>query len=93
MDLSLERLERNAFSIYADITVTSTFRNYSIAEDLAVPDTRYVEELAVFNSKHHFEGGDAADVAVDADQIHVAVIRESGLEEYRISCHVCHLEK
>jgi hypothetical protein len=93
MDLSLERLKRNAFSIYADITVTSTFGNYSIAEDLAVPDTWYVEELAVFDSEHHFEGGDTADVAVDADQIHVAVIGEGGLEEYRISCHVCHLEE
>ena len=82
MNLGLERLERNAFSVYGDVTVTGTFGNYSIAEDLAVPDTRYVEELAVFDSEHHFDGGKATDVAVNADQIHVAVIWKRRLEEY-----------
>ena len=91
MDFSLEGLERNTFSIYADIPVTSTFRDDSITEDLAVPDAGDIKEFAVLDREHHLERGHTADVAIDADEIHVAVVGERGLEEYGVCGHICHL--
>ena len=76
MDFGLERLERNTLSIYAYIPVTSTFRDNSIAENFAIPNARVVEQLAVSDREHHFESRDTGDVAVDTDEVHVAIIRE-----------------
>lgn len=92
MDFGLERLKRNAFTIYADIPVTRTFGNDSITEDLAVPDARHVKEFEVLDSEQHFDRRHAGDVAVDADKIHVSVIGKSRLEEHRICSHVGHLQ-
>ncbi len=81
VNFRLEGLERNTFSIYADIAITSAFGNDSIAEDLAIPHTWDVEKLSIFDSKHHLKSGHARDVTVDAYEIHVPIVGYCSLEE------------
>lgn len=92
VNFRLEWLERNTLSIYADVTVTGTFRDDAVTEDLAVPDVGHVKKLAIFESEHHVESGCARDVAVDAYKIHVAIIRKRSLKEHSVCGHICHLD-
>lgn len=92
VNFRLEWLERNPLSIYADVTVSGTFRNNSVTEDLAVPDAGHVKKLEVFDSEHHFESSCTRDIAIDADEIHIAIIRKRSLKEHSVCGHICHLE-
>lgn len=74
VDLSLEGLERNAFAVYADVPVFLIPGNDTVSKDFAVPDSRHFEEFAAFDGEHHLHGVEAADISIDAHEIHEAVV-------------------
>src|SRR6266536_52963 len=91
MYFCLEWLERNPFAVYTDVTVFLIFGYDAISENLAVPDSWHIKELAVLHSEHHLYRSQATDVAVDANKIHVPVIRKSRSKEIGIGGHITHL--
>src|SRR6266498_2398836 len=91
MYFGLEGLERNPFTVYTDVTVFLILGYDAISENLAIPDSRHVEELAVLYSEHHLHRSQATDVAVDAYKVHVPVIWKSRSKEIGIRGHITHL--
>lgn len=92
MYFCLEWCERNTFAVYTYEAVFLVFGNDAVAKDLAVPDSRVVKQLVGLESKHHLHGFEPANVAVDADEIHVAIVRKSWREEIGVRGHVSHLK-
>jgi hypothetical protein len=72
--LCLERRKRHTLSINGNIAIVLVFRDDAVAENLAVPYARHVEEVAVLDSKQHLHGCQAANVTIDADKVHESVI-------------------
>jgi len=77
MYFCLERCERNTLAVYTNEAVFLVLGNDTVSENLAVPDSGVVKQLVGLDGKHHLHRFKAADVAVDADQIHVPVVWKS----------------
>jgi hypothetical protein len=90
--LGLEWLERNTLPIYADIPIFLVFGDDAVSENLAVRNQWHTKELALLNGEQHLYCRQAANVTVDADKVHVAIVRESRLEEVGTRSHEGHLE-
>jgi hypothetical protein len=91
MNLGLKRRKRNSLAINANITIRLVLGNDAVAENLAIAHKRLVEEMAAFDGEHEVEGFEPADVPVDGDQVHVAVVWEGRGKEVRVGGHVGHL--
>lgn len=77
MYFCLEWCERNSFAVYTNEAVFLVLGDDAVSENFAVPDSRVIKQLIGLDCKHHLHCFKTADVAVDADKIHVAVIRKS----------------
>jgi len=77
MYFRLEWCERNPFAVYTDEAVVLVLGDDAVPKDLAVPYSGHFKQLIGFGCKHHLNCFKAADVAVDAEKVHEAVVGES----------------
>ena len=73
MDLDLEGLKRNSFAIDADVTIALVLGNDAIGTNFLIIDMVEIEEGVILDCEQRFDGGQAREVATNADEVKAAI--------------------